>query len=95
MVMKIATALLLAAPLTWAGDFVKQLTPRDFKSGGQVTLDADRLPDHRATITCAIPLKEIHAGNARRIDPMERPHPYRDIDKGIEHPVPIRICRNK
>jgi len=86
MIIQTMSALLLATQLTQPRDFLKRLTPQDFKA----------IPTLKnSPSTCVIPLKEIHAANSNRIDPMEPPHPYRNLDKGIEHPVPLPVCPAK
>jgi hypothetical protein len=90
---RIACAFVLAAQLTMAGDFVKQLTPKDIKPDTKLSLV---LPGFSATITCAIPLKEVKAINPGRIDPIAAPtYQGRNMDKGVFRPVPVPVCPSR
>jgi len=93
--LEVLCTLLIAAPLMLAGDFVKQLTPKDVQPGAAPTLPILPALSVKGTsvLTCAIPLKELRANNPRRIDPMSLPNDVdRRIDKGIAHPPPIPVC---
>jgi hypothetical protein len=82
--------LLAFAQLTFAKDFVKQLTPKDFTRTLPPLVKG--LGEHEK---CAIPLKEIRVEYPDRLDPMARPDSRNRVDKGIIHPVPMKVCDSR
>ena len=105
--LKIFFTILMAARISVAADFIKQVNRTDPSLSGP-----DKLPGVATQMTfqmagsrsntCVIPLREVHIGTPMTFDKIY-PKPLRRftntfgsthlrIDDGIKHPVPIRVC---